>query len=107
MLLTAADLLMASSLGNKAVAYFIQLAGRLWRAFVLCFVPHVSGRVPSYQAPFSQVAVVTDPVVSRAHISALILCRLIDEPGHLIGSSTKKWLYPPILSARCARGVPL
>ena len=37
---------------------------------------------------------------SRAHISALILCRLIDEPGHLIGSSTKKWLYPPILSAQ-------
>ena len=29
MLLTAADLLMASSLGNKAAAYFIQLAGRL------------------------------------------------------------------------------
>lgn len=68
MLLTAADLLMASSLGNKAAAYFIQLAGKTVRAFVLCFVPHVSGRVHRTRVPFSQVAVVTILLFQGAYL---------------------------------------
>ena len=76
MLLTAADLLMASNeqrlsdrKSGEQGSVVLQTAGRKTvRAFVLCFVPHVSGRVHRTRAPFSQVAVVTILLFQGAYL---------------------------------------